>query len=268
MGLTKSVAAVLFALSAASLTAQQSDVFRTLGTTSNEGENSIVSSFTSGTVALIGERSVFKTASSELRATLVRGVVAAARAYTNTADFATRYARFRESQRPEREAVPQTGDEALAAQQKQLEEVIRQAQTTAADLPPEARQQLAQNIAEMQKQLAELNADPKHRAAVDAAVKEAAREADAIHAHRNAEFEVEYPADPKRLIAHRLREFLELSATVDFSAALVEKDKRMRFADSTLEAKPREWKMLYRAGKPAVEAARAAAEEWLKALGV
>lgn len=268
MGLTKTLAAVLVALSAMSLAAQQSDVFRTLGTTSNEGENSIVASFTSGAVAIIGERSVFKNASPEVRATLVRSVVAAARAYTGTADFATRYARFREAQRPERESVPQSGDEALAAQQKQLEEVIKQAQKAAEDLPPEARQQLAENIAEMKKQLAELNADPEHRAAVDAAVKEGAREAEATYARQDAEFEVEYPADTKRLIARRLREFLELSATVDFSARLVEKDKKMRFADTALEAKPREWKMLYRAGKPAVDAARAAAEEWLKALGV
>jgi hypothetical protein len=48
----------------------------------------------------------------------------------------------------------------------------------------------------------------------------------------------------------------------------VERDKRMRFVDEDLETKPREWKMLFRAGKPAVDAARAAAEEWLKALGV
>ena len=33
------------------------------------------------------------------------------------------------------------------------------------------------------------------------------------------------------------------------------------------EAKDNRWKLLYRAGKSAVDAARVAAEEWLKALG-
>jgi hypothetical protein len=268
MRLRKTVVAATILVSGAAVSASQSDVFQTLGTTSEQGENSIMFSFTSGTVALIGERAVFKTAPPELRATLVRGVIAAARAFSGTADFATRYARYREAQRPEREALPQTGDEALAAQQKQLEEVIGQAEKAAENQPAEARQQLAANIAEMKNQLAELNADPAHRAAVDKAVKEGARQAEAEYARRNAAFEAEYPADAKQLIARRLRAFLELSATVDFSAALVEKDKKMRFANPEFEAKPREWKMLFRAGEVAVGAARAAAEEWLQALGV
>jgi hypothetical protein len=268
MRLTTTIAAAIVVLSAVGVAAQQTDIFRTLGTTSDQGQGSVIGSFTSGTVALIGERAVFKAATPEMRATLVRGVIAAARAYAGTADFATRYARYRELRRPQREALPQTGDEALAAQQKQLEEVIRQAQKTAEELPAEARAQLADNIADTKRQLAELNADPEHRAAVDAAVKAGAREAEADYARQDAEFEVEYPADARQIIARRLRAFLEMSATVDFSATLVEKDKKMRFADALLEAKPRQWKMLYRAGKPAVDAARAAAEEWLKALGV
>jgi len=267
MGLKSTGAAVLIVLTAATLTAQPNDVFRTLGTTSDQAQNIIMGSFTSGAVALIGERSVFRSASPDVRAILVQGVIAAARAFTATADFAARYSRFREAQRPQRDTVPQNADEALAAQQKQLEEAISDAQKAAERQSPEVREQLAHNIKYMKEQLAELNADPEHRAAVDAVVKQQAREAEAEYSRRDAAFEVEYPADPKRLIARRLRAFLEMSATVDFSARLVEKEKRMRFADPALEAKPREWKMLYRAGKPAVDAARAAAEEWLKALG-
>ena len=35
------------------------------------------------------------------------------------------------------------------------------------------------------------------------------------------------------------------------------------FADAALEAKPAEWKMAFRAGKPATDAARAFAQKWL-----
>ena len=35
------------------------------------------------------------------------------------------------------------------------------------------------------------------------------------------------------------------------------------FADAALEAKPAEWKMAFRAGKPAADAARAFAQKWL-----
>jgi hypothetical protein len=264
----RAVLAVIVSLSVVGLAAHQSDIFITLGTTSSDANNRIIGSFTTGAVSLVGEATLFKAASPEQRAALVRAVIGAARAYTETEDFASRYARFREFQRPERPSVPQNGEEARAAQQKQLDEVVEHAKKMAAELPPEARHQLENNIAQMKRQLAELDADPQHRANVDAAIKESAREAEADYARSIAEFEQEFPADVRQLVAERLRAFLDLSATIDYSATLVERpDKKMHFADPGLDAKPRHWKMMYRAGKPAVDAARAAAQEWLKALG-
>jgi flagellar biosynthesis GTPase FlhF len=261
------VGIVALSVSAAAAT-QQSDIFATLGTTSADANNRIIGSFTTGTLYLVGDRTVFKAASPEQRADMVRAAMAVARAYALSDDFSARYARFREAQRPQREELPQNGDEALAAQQKQLEDVVKQAQEAAANLSPEAKQQLESNVAEMKRQLAELYADPEHRANVDKAVKESAREAEAEFARSTAEFEAEFPADINTLVTRRLHAFLELSATVDYSAKLVEgSDKKMHFADPAFEAKRREWKMMYRAGKPAVDAARVAAEEWLKAIG-
>ncbi len=264
----RALLAAILVLGVSGVAARQSDIFTTLGTTSADADNRIIGSFTTGAVSLVGEAAVFKAASPEQRAALVRAVIAAARAYTETEDFANRYARFREFQRPERPSVPQNGEEARAAQKKQLDEVVEHAKKMAAELPPEARQQLENNVAEMKRQLAELDADPQHRANVDAAIKESAREADADYARSTAEFEQEFPADVRQLVAERLRAFLDLSATVDYSAKLVERaDKKLHFADPSLDAKPRHWKMMYRAGQPAMDAARAAAQEWLKALG-
>jgi hypothetical protein len=258
----------ILVLGVSGVAARQGDIFTTLGTTSVDANNRIIGSFTTGSVSLVGEAAVFKAAGPEQRAALVRAAIAATRAYTETEDFANRYATFREFQRPERPSVPQNGDEARTAQQKQLDEVVEHAKRMAAELPPEARQQLENNIAQMKRQLAELDADPQHRANVDAAIKESAREAEADYARSVAEFEEEFPSDVRQLVAERLRAFLDLSATVDYSAELVERaDKKMHFADPALDAKPRHWKMMYRAGKPAVDAARAAAQEWLKALG-
>ena len=81
--------------------------------------------------------------------------------------------------------------------------------------------------------------------------------------------EKKYPADPKASVVLRLREFLAESATVDFTAktALSKEKKRQVFVNPDYELKPLQWKTMYRAGRPAVEAARAAAQDWLKALG-
>jgi hypothetical protein len=75
-----------------------------------------------------------------------------------------------------------------------------------------------------------------------------------------------YPADPRVLIAMRLRRYLDVTRDVDYAAQLVDKDKKKVFADATLEARPAEWKMSFRAGKPATDAARAFAQKWLNDL--
>ena len=46
------------------------------------------------------------------------------------------------------------------------------------------------------------------------------------------EFEKTYPADPRALVAMRLRHFLDVTKDVDFTAQLVEKDKNKVFADA------------------------------------
>jgi hypothetical protein len=77
------------------------------------------------------------------------------------------------------------------------------------------------------------------------------------------EFEKTYPADARALVAMRLRRFIDVTKDVDYSAQLVDKDKKKVFADAGLEARPAEWKMAFRAGKPATDAARAFAQKWL-----
>jgi hypothetical protein len=72
-----------------------------------------------------------------------------------------------------------------------------------------------------------------------------------------------YPADPRALVAMRLRHFLDVTNDVAFDAQLVDKDKKKVFANADFEAKPAEWKMAFRAGKPATDAARAFAQKWL-----
>jgi hypothetical protein len=59
---------------------------------------------------------------------------------------------------------------------------------------------------------------------------------------------------------------IDLSASVDFDAKLEPRDGKLRFVDPQYERKPADWKLCYCAGRPAVEAARAAAQAWLAEL--
>ena len=83
---------------------------------------------------------------------------------------------------------------------------------------------------------------------------------------RLKEYEARYPADPRPFIARRVRQFLDESATVEFGAKLVTSGRVMRFADPRYEDKSSDWKLCYRAGKPAVDAARTIATAWLAEL--
>jgi hypothetical protein len=77
----------------------------------------------------------------------------------------------------------------------------------------------------------------------------------------------QYPADHNVLIAKRLHEFLTVSADVNFDAKLKVENSVKVFVDPQFEEKPPEWKMCYRAGREATQAARAAATQWLKEIG-
>jgi hypothetical protein len=82
-----------------------------------------------------------------------------------------------------------------------------------------------------------------------------------------AKWKQDYPDDPRPLVARRLREFLQLSADVDFNAKLKTAEGRTLFENPAYQAKSSQWKMCFRAGREATGAARAAVQAWLTELG-
>jgi hypothetical protein len=72
--------------------------------------------------------------------------------------------------------------------------------------------------------------------------------------------------DPDVTLRRRLQEFLDLTADVDYAAKTSGPHGTGTFVDESYEAKPTAWKMCYRAGREAGEAARAFATDWLAEL--
>ncbi len=79
-------------------------------------------------------------------------------------------------------------------------------------------------------------------------------------------WEKKYPLDPAVLVKKRLQEYLQLSATVDFNAALTAPDKYKikKFINPAFEKKSNKWKAIYRAGKEVNDVVTAFVKEWLK----
>lgn len=158
--------------------------------------------------------------------------------------------------------------ERLATFEKSLGELEMNANES---MPKEMRDQLAQAIREQRKMLAEMRKntrDAELAADMDKARFEEEQRAypERVKARdaQLARLRAEWPEDVEELVARRLRAFLALSASVDFGARLTTKPGgRKVFVDPALEAKPPAWKLVFRAGKPTTDAARAVAQRWL-----
>lgn len=246
----------------------QADLFTPFGANEVEGRNQVFSAFSSGRVYPVGTADVFKAAADAGRVAMVQGVVAFARTYAGSADFARRYTEFRDARKPSPPGPAQTNDSMVAQQRKALEEGIANAQNMAESMP-QMKADIDKMVTEFKQQLAQLGQDKAMNAQMDEMFKMQAANEAAEHQKALAKWERDFPADAKGLVAARLKSFLDVSATVDFTATTEfnPKSKRYMFVNKALELKDNQWKMLYRAGKPAVDAARAAAQEWLKTLG-
>lgn len=73
-----------------------------------------------------------------------------------------------------------------------------------------------------------------------------------------------YPADPSIMIKKRLQEYIQLVATVDFTAKLTGSGKKQTFINPAYEKKSLKWKAIYRAGKEVNDAVTLFVKEWLK----
>jgi len=72
--------------------------------------------------------------------------------------------------------------------------------------------------------------------------------------------------DYKSIIVKQLKQFLDLSATVDFTAQTMQKGNKIVFVNPAYEAKSSAWKLCFRSGKEAVTGARKFAQQWLNEL--
>lgn len=92
---------------------------------------------------------------------------------------------------------------------------------------------------------------------------------DAVKAKATGEsgpVETSLEKDPNAQLRKRLQAFLDASAEVDFEAQLQGTGSYRTFVKPEYESRPPVWKMCFRAGPEATQAARSFAEAWIKEL--
>jgi hypothetical protein len=205
---------------------------------------------------------VFKAASPEKQAAIVNGLGAFAKAYTRTPLFRDRYAEYWQANRPHPPEAPKTSTE----QNKEVQDGLRQMEESIKNMPPEMRKEMEQMVKDLKAQQEAMQKDARLQAMMVEGAKMQEQEQAREYEQRLKEYEAEHPKNPDALVAKRLREFLDLSATVNFDARLVKSGGMMRFEKTEYEEQSSEWKLCYRAGREATAAAREYAQAWVKEL--
>ncbi len=235
-----------------------------LGITDGRAKEAVFDSFMAGAVSIAGKVGVFTAASPQARVAMVNAATTLARAFVESDEFKRRYADHREANGPDPLPDEQTAAQVLAKQRAGFEQQVEALRKQFVDdaITLEQRATLEEGFETMRAQFTQMEKGSQ-RAEMEAMLKAQRGQQVSAHAAVAREFDTRYPADPRALVAMRLRQFLDATRDIDFSAKLVEQDKTQKFADPALEARPGEWKMCFRAGKPATDAAREFARKWI-----
>ncbi len=191
------------------------------------------------------------------------------KAYVNSKEFDTKYAEFREMEKPEPPKSIGTAEDIAKEQIEHMKKGIAEMEQSMKNVPDDQKDFFKESIKIMCAQLAELE-DPNNAMYSD--------EMDDYYAQSDemqnknfeeqlAEWEKEYPVSKNEMVKKWLNKFLEISSDVDFNAELKTNNYGKKiFVNPDYERKSDLWKLCFRSGKETVNAARIFTKNWLKEL--
>jgi hypothetical protein len=215
-------------------------------------------------IAQAGKRAFFKLPRAA-RAAAATALFAWAKAYVGSPAFAASYTSYRKGRIPSARQYALTVEQAVKKQVDDQLAGLAQMESSIASMPPAERAPIQEQIAKARASYADPATIKQMQAQLAA---ERARES-AQTAELMAEVEETMPADPRKLFARRLREFLNATADVNFSArtitlVLEPNGDGVEFMDKADRARHWMWQEAAIVGPEATAAARAAASAWLK----
>lgn len=201
-----------------------------------------------------------------MRVSMVKEIGSFAKAYSKSENFKSHYAEYRENQKPSPPEPFKGVDVLRKEQQDALTKSIKESKETAKTVTGDVKKAVEEAIRQMEAQLKEVNNpnNPMYSKEVNDMMKQGWDQQNQEYQKGVKAWEEQYPISPNLLIKKRLNYFLELSASVDFSAKVAKgANGKMIFMNPDYEEKSSDWKLLYRCGKESVDAARGVAKEWL-----
>jgi hypothetical protein len=213
-------------------------------------------------IAIAGTRAFLKLPPSA-RGPAATRLFAWAKVYVNSPAFTTSYNTYRKERLPTTRQYALTVEEAVKKDLADQLAGVEQLAQAAASMPPADK---ANMMASVEKARA-MFTDPAHIQQRQALLTAERAQESGGNANLIAQVEATTPADPRTLFAKRLREFLETTADVNFSARTINLTGGLdgiEFVDRADRARHWMWREAAIVGPEATTAARAAAEAWLK----
>jgi hypothetical protein len=238
------------------------DVFQTHGLNRDGWNESFVGALAANWFSPYEAPAKLKALAPADRVAVVNALGAAARAWFETPEFKAAYKKKYEGSLPDDLKPPRTAKQIADEMRAEQAKAAKEMDESMKSVPPELRKQMEEAAAQMKAAMKQQEAMIDTMAAQQAAAEKARYE----EAKSRPPDPDATPADPRVALRRALKNFLNATAGVDYAAALKPASSKKVFVDPVLEKKPKEWKMCYRAGKDACEAARTFATNWLAEL--
>lgn len=239
------------------------DFLKQLGISQAEANSKITSSLLGGYLDHYGIRNLKNILVND-RATVVKDIAVYAKQYANSEAFKKEYAALKESNKPAPAQKIQTAEEMRAEMIKGAKQYVANSEEALKKATPQTQKIMEQMLEAAKKNLKEAE-DPNNKTIKLWAQHYESMKAMTQQSWENSmkDWEAKYPANHLLYVKVRLQSFLEATEGVDFNAQLTDKNGKKYFVNKDYERKDNRWKMAFRAGKDAVETARAFAGQWV-----
>lgn len=247
----------------ATVVAGAGEVLQNVNVSKQDASRELIWSLSAGQVSYEPVRRAFKAAAAPVKVAMVEQAFAWTKAYVSSPEFAKAYAAARNEAKPQTPESAGSVDAELKRRRAERQEQLAESKRALAEIPAEYRKEAAAAMKESEAAIKRMDSDPEMVRMEREQIQAELGDQQENYKQELERWNEEYPANPRALVAKRLREFLAESEGVAYDAKLVRRGNKMVFANEAYESKSDEWKKCFRAGKEPVEKARALAKAWL-----
>ncbi|HTE09464.1 MAG TPA: hypothetical protein VK645_00815 [Chitinophagaceae bacterium] len=239
------------------------DFLQQLGITKISADQKITNSILGGYLDQYGLRNAKNIAAGN-RSAITKDLMAYTKQYINSVAFQKEYNQLRENNKPKPNTI-QNPEEMRTGMIDQYKKSITETEANMKKADASMKNIFEPILVTLRQELKNAE-DPNNKmlAGYKKNYGEMLKSLEASNKQQLADWDAKYPANQLLFVKERLKQFMEETSNIDFTAQLIEKNGKKYFVNQAYEHKGNRWKLAYRAGKEVVEPARAIVQNWIE----